>query len=210
MSLDFWGVADFFKRNKMSQKDADIFKLIQDDMEEKLTSSAKSGIKVNGDWETYNSLLAEASSTGQKFATQVKNSNSTLEAQAAALKTAEGGFAKISFTAKAASVAMQAASLALNIGAAAIISWGIDSAIKAIDNWINRAEKLQEAAENAKAEISTINSEYQSKADAVEKEAVAYEKLSEGEHYHVIIFYLRPLMTDGDVERAGVFPVRVI
>ena len=87
---------------------------------------------------------------------------------------------KLGISSKVAAIGMKALSMAANMAIGFLIAKGIELAVTAIDNIIHKAEKLQEAADEAKQSIEGINSDYQSKADLVEKDAEAYGKLSEG------------------------------
>ena len=87
---------------------------------------------------------------------------------------------KLGISSKVAAIGMKALSMAANMAIGFLIAKGIELAVTAIDNIIHKAEKLQEAADEAKQSIEGINSDYQSKADLVEKDAEAYEKLSQG------------------------------
>lgn len=95
-------------------------------------------------------------------------------------KATFGGYCKSLIGAKAATIGLQTASLALNAVIGMGIGLAITAAIKGIDYLIHREEKLIEKSEEAASTIKSLNDGYHSAKKTVDDCAEAFARLSKG------------------------------
>lgn len=148
-----------------------------------LIASNKSFRSVSSLLEEYNTGCKTCSLTQTEFAEGVGKANHILGNYLLTVDNGEakmGGYIKSLVASKAATIGMQAATMALNMA----LSWGISAlmslAFTSIDNIIPREEKLIEKSEDAANAISSISSDFKSKSDTVKDIGKEFAELAQG------------------------------
>lgn len=86
----------------------------------------------------------------------------------------------MSFSAKAGKTALQALATAGNMLAMLAITKGLELAVKGIDNWVHRAEKAKETADELNSSMKSTNESLKSQKDFIYRVEESYSKLSDG------------------------------
>ena len=133
------------------------------------SQSVSTFTKLNNAFKAYNGNLSKSTQLQNAYIQVAGKQNITLGNYLAGLngaKASMGGYIKSLVAAKAASIGLQAASIIGNMILFTAIAKGIQLATTAIDNWIHRVEKANEAMqdavgeyESAKSSLENINSE---------------------------------------------------
>ena len=139
----------------------------------------------------FNTKLQNGVKPAKAWATTMSNCSIAAQTQARQCLKAKGSLTELAnglktttISAKAASVAFKALSIAGNIIAFAAIAKGIQSATTVIDNWIHRVEKANEAMndsvseyESAKSSLESVNSKLDEQNKKIE-ELLSKDKLT--------------------------------
>ena len=138
-------------------------------------------------WQDYFSNLKDGAKWQVEFVQNNDLSKVSLEqvekAQNAARESAiayNNGLKLMTFGAKAANVAMKGLAIAGNMIIYALISKGIEIAVTAIDNYIHRVERAQEAIEEITSDIAKMNDELKSASKTVKDSAKRFAELAQG------------------------------
>lgn len=109
-----------------------------------------------------------------KFAKQCDTSSNVAEQYTAYIQNAKGATSAFGLAIKKVSTIL--GSMAIMFA----ITYAIQAAITAIDNYVHRVEKAAEKTEEIQSKISEINDTYKSHAELVSEVAERYEQLSKG------------------------------
>lgn len=146
-------------------------------------AQSKSLVNARSIINTYNTDVQKLNLTNQQYIDSVNNGNKGLGNYLSTVDNGEAtmrGYIKSLVASKAATIGMQAATMALNMA----LSWGISAlmsfAFTAIDNIIHREEKLIEKSEDAANAISSISSDFKSKSDTVKDIGKEFAELAQG------------------------------
>lgn len=137
--------------------------------------------------ERFASIMNGASAEAQAYAVQTKGATGSAQAFTAGQQQVQAGLKATASASKAASIATKAFSTALNMIVFAAIAKGIQMIVSAVDNWIHRVEKANEAMseaysayETSKSELESINSELKEQENRLD-ELSAKDKLTYAE-----------------------------
>lgn len=140
------------------------------------SQSVSTFTKLNNAFKAYNGNLSKSTQLQNAYVQAVGKQNVTLGNYLAGLngaKASMGGYVKSLVSAKAASIGLQAASIALNTAISMGITLAISALISAITKWVNKEkEAREEAIENAKTAKEETNnlSELLNKYNQLSKE----------------------------------------
>lgn len=149
------------------------------------SQSVSTFTKLNNAFKAYNGNLSKSTQLQNAYAQAVGKQNVTLGNYLAGLngaKASMGGYVKSLVAAKAASIGLQAASIALNTAISMGITLAISALISAITKWVNKEkEAREEAIENAKAAKEEANnlSELLNKYNQLSKEVKSNQGVKE-------------------------------
>lgn len=139
--------------------------------------------KVSSAIEQYNTLHESGLKEQNAFSAAVSITNGKLGSYLTGLKGAEaslGGYVISLASATVKTIALQAASIALN----ATLTWGISlifsSIVSAISNWIHRTDNIIRASEEAEEKIKSINERLKQNQEIVSNSAKRYAELAQG------------------------------
>ena len=152
--------------------------------------------------ERFASIMNGASAEAQAYAVQTKGAAGSAQAFTAEQQQMQAGLKATSSASKAASIATKAFSTALNMIAFAAIAKGIQMIVSAVDNWIHRVAKANEAMseaysvyETSKSELESINSELKEQENRLDelsaKDKLTYTEKGELENLKEITEELR-------------------
>ena len=128
----------------------------------------------------YNALTTKAGFTAEKFNSAMKNNNTVMGAYLKSLNGAKasfGGYIQHLTTAKISTIALSAATTALNMALSIGTAYLISSAITALAEWANQAEHTKEALEESVSAFEETTSEIQSLEDELKTCAEKIEDL---------------------------------
>lgn len=131
----------------------------------------------------YNSLHESGSEEQNAFSAAVSLTNGKLGSYLSGLKGAEaslGGYVIFLASATVKTIALQAATIALNTALTMGISLLFSSIVSAISNWIHKTENIIEASEKAGEKIKSINEELKRNQEVVSDSAKRYAELAQG------------------------------
>lgn len=189
-SFEQWGEAIRARKLSVQEKSKDLSLFDNFDATATLQSlrDVESQLPNNKDaWTKYFSTLDDGSKWQVKFVQDNDLSKVSLEqvenAQKAARESAiayNNSLEQMTFGAKAANVAMKGLAIAGNMIIYALISKGIEIAVTAIDNYIHRVERAQEAIEEITSDIAKMNDELKSASKTVKDSAKRFAELAQG------------------------------
>ena len=148
-----------------------------------LIASNKSFRSVSSLLEEYNTGCKTCGLTQTGFAEGVGKSNPIFGNYLSNLNDSEatmGGYIGSLVKAKAATIGMQAATMAFNMALSYGIGILVSAAISGIDYLIHYEEKLIEKTEDAANAISSISSDFKSKSDTVKDIGKEFAELAQG------------------------------
>lgn len=143
--------------------------------------------RTKGSWDDYNNQFLD----GKKYLLEYAKSNDVLKASVDNIKQANqqaresviaynNALQQQTFSAKATTAALSVLRTVGNMVAFMLISKGIELAITTISNYINRVEKLKEAAEESRQAIDSIESSFKDLKDTTNDIKQRYAELSQG------------------------------
>lgn len=189
-SFEQWGEAIRARKLSVQEKSKDLSLFDNFDATATLQSlrDVESQLPNNKDaWTEYFSTLDDGSKWQVKFVQDNDLSKVSLEqvenAQKAARESAiayNNSLEQMTFGAKAANVAMKGLAIAGNMIIYALISKGIEIAVTAIDNYIHRVERAQEAIEEITSDIAKMNDKLKSASKTVKDSAKRFAELAQG------------------------------
>lgn len=147
------------------------------------TECAKGAVST----ERFAAIMNGASAEAQAYAVQTKGAAGSAQAFTAEQQQMQAGLKAAASASKAASTAAKAFSTALNMIVFAAIAKGMQMIVSAVDDWIHRVDKANEAMseahaayESSKSELESINSELEEQGKRLD-ELSAKDKLTYAE-----------------------------
>lgn len=131
----------------------------------------------------YNNLVDESGATQQKFASAISTFNPQLGNYLFGLKSGEAslaGYGVQLVAATAKTVALEAATLALNAALTFGISMLVSAGVSALMSWINRADELSDKIDDITTKYKQQKEELQNSKKTIDDVSDSYEKLSQG------------------------------
>lgn len=131
----------------------------------------------------YNNLVDESGATQKKFASAISTFNPQLGNYLFGLKSGEAslaGYGVQLVAATAKTVALEAATLALNAALTFGISMLVSAGVSALMSWINRADELSDKIDDITTKYKQQKEELQNSKKTIDDVSDSYEKLSQG------------------------------
>lgn len=163
------GINSKLRKSKIEYGDLDKFTTLKDSFN---TSNLGS--------EAFAEQIGNLDSRFKDYFSTVENGKASLSGYRAYIDSLNQGFSLAGLKASAASIGVNLLSAALNTLVNVGVTMFIGAAITAIDNFINRSQRLIDKGKEAKDNIKSISDEYQNHVNSAKSLSEQYEELASG------------------------------